>query len=497
MVLIVSFLFLLVFLSLLPRSVEVVNGNYLFLLDQGRDYLAVKNIVVNRKFTLIGAEAGYGVAGIQGIFHGPFYFYLLSIPFLLFRGDPYGGLLLMFVFGILTIIMGFFLGKKLFGFIGGMTTSLLIASSPPLIAQSRFVWSPHPSTFFILLAFFFVFFAAQGRRITIFFASFFSGFLYNFELAIAIPLSLGLVVHTIFIARFRKVDQYMALFSGFFLAYLPMILFEIRHGFQSMRGIITYLSVNKPQSFIFVTSEKLGWVFRTFADTFPKQELFPQILLLFLFLLSSVYFITKEKKRKLRLFFYYLLSLFAVTFVTFLFIRTHIFEYYLIHLNLALIIFFSYIFVSSFEKKAVRFQLLLSTILFVLLFSASLHAFNTFRKDLSDYGGMAKVKGRLDAIDYIYGNAKGEKFGLLVFSPPVYTFAYDYLVWWYGQKRYGYVPHQKKVGLFYLLIEKDLGQPWTYKGWLETVVKTGTVLEIKELPSGFIIEKRVGNGNAA
>jgi hypothetical protein len=47
------------------------------------------------------------------------------------------------------------------------------------------------------------------------------------------------------------------------------------------------------------------------------------------------------------------------------------------------------------------------------------------------------------------------------------------------------------MSVFYLLIEPDGAKPWSYKGWEETVVKTGTVVWQKTLPSGFIVEKRM------
>jgi hypothetical protein len=109
------------------------------------------------------------------------------------------------------------------------------------------------------------------------------------------------------------------------------------------------------------------------------------------------------------------------------------------------------------------------------------------------YGGTAKIKGKMDAIDYIYRDAQGEKFSLFIFSPPIYTFPYDYILQWHAVKKYGYLPGQEKKGLFYLLIEKDNSKPWSYEGWLETVIKTGDIQETKILePSGFVIQKRYG-----
>jgi hypothetical protein len=57
-------------------------------------------------------------------------------------------------------------------------------------------------------------------------------------------------------------------------------------------------------------------------------------------------------------------------------------------------------------------------------------------------------------------------------------------------KKYGYTPPSEKKGLLYLLIEPDTEEPWRHKGWLETVIKDGTVEKTWNLPSGFIIEKR-------
>ena len=122
-------------------------------------------------------------------------------------------------------------------------------------------------------------------------------------------------------------------------------------------------------------------------------------------------------------------------------------------------------------------------------------AIQTWMHDYSDYGGTAKIKGKIDAIDYIYKQEKGKPFGLLVFSPPVYTYPYDYLLWWHGQRKYGYIPYSDKKETFYLLIESDPAKPWSYNGWLETVIKTGNVEWTKTLPSGFIVQKRIINSS--
>ena len=105
-------------------------------------------------------------------------------------------------------------------------------------------------------------------------------------------------------------------------------------------------------------------------------------------------------------------------------------------------------------------------------------------------GGSAKINGKIAALDYIYQDASDKQFGLLIFTPPVNTYAYDYLIWWYAQRKYNYLPYSEKKGLVYLLIEPDWGKIWSYQGWLDTVIIDGQILDTKTLPSGLIVQKR-------
>lgn len=482
---------LLIFLSVIPRSVELINGNYLFLLDQGRDYLAVREIAVNHNFTLIGSEVGGGMAGIRGVFHGPVYFYLLSIPFVIFNGDPWGGIVLMFLFGMLTIFAAFLFGKKVFNStFFGFILALLVAASPPLIAQSRFVWNPHPSSFFILVAFYFIYLLTEKKKKYFFLSAFFTGFIYNFDVALSVPLSITLTLYAIYLLKVSKIKYYLSLVGGFILAYLPFLLFEIRHKFGATSGIMNYLFFQKDKESPIVYNQSNAFILN-FFDTFPKQSFFPETLILIVLVLTLLFFIIEEKDKRLKYFSLFLIFLSGITFFILSFLRNHVFPYYLIHLNFVYISLFCYILFNSVKSKARNLQIIFFGLLILFLFEAVLHAQVTFRKDLRDYGGMAKVKGKIDAIDYVYQDAGGEKFGLLIFSPPVYTYPYDYLIWWYGGKKYRFLPKAEKSGLFYLLIEEDHSQPWTYKGWLETVIKMGKALETKKLPSGFIIKKSI------
>lgn len=49
-------------------------------------------------------------------------------------------------------------------------------------------------------------------------------------------------------------------------------------------------------------------------------------------------------------------------------------------------------------------------------------------------------KNEIAAIDYVYEYANGKNFKVYTYLPSVYDYPYQYLFWWYGKKKYGYIP---------------------------------------------------------
>lgn len=487
---------LIIFLIIFPRSSEFLSGNYIFGFDQGRDYLAVKQIVVDKKLTLIGSELGAGSAGLSGIFHGPGYYYLLALGFLVSKGDPYSGIVLMFFLSLATAVFSFYLGKKVFGIVGGIFVAILVSISPVLVSQARFAWNSHPSSLFILLVLFFVYsFLSSKKYKYLFFAGFFSGFIYNFQTGIAVPLCITLLIYTIFILRLKRPKAYAILFGSFFLGFFPMIFFEIKHGFMVTKGILQYLLSSHASkiSYLANVQDHLGTFIYNFFDTFPRQFIVPSTIIFLLFIISLGYYLKKEKDNVKRNFMFYLMLIPFVTFFIFSFLKNAVYPHYLTHLNMVYIFLLGYVGQRAFAVKQRIILGFFCIFIGILLWNAVPDAYKTFIKDYNDYGGDAKIRGKIDAVEYIYHDAKKKKFNLLVFTPPVYTYAYDYVIWWYGKTKYNYVPSTEKKGIFYLLIEKDPGKPWSYEGWLETVIKTGNVVYTKTLPSEFIVQKRIQN----
>ncbi len=483
------------FIFVLTRSAELLSRNYVFVLDQGRDFVAITDIINGQKLTLIGSEIGGGYAGINGIFQGPLHYYILSFFSLLFQGDPYSGIVYMFLFSLMAFALSFFVARVLFkSNLVAAAVSLLVAISPPLISQAKFSWNPHPVSLVVALLFLFTYKAYSKNKKYIFLSALTAALMYNFQIASTVPTVLALLIYFVFIVKLRKIKELAVLFGGLLLGILPFLLFEIRHNFLALNGFVRYISdPNKDsESGYYLINNHLDRFVYNFGDTFSNQTIIPTWLFIGIFVAVFIYLVIREKRKELRSFMTFLLLIIGSTIFILSFLRNHVFMYYLYQLNMSYIFLFGYILYAAYQQKKKVILYVFCALLGLLSVLSVQRGFIDFNNDYYDYGGEHKIKGKMDAIDYIYKDANGQEFGLFIFTPGVFTYPYDYVISWYGAKKYGYMPTQSKDQLFYLLIEEDKHVPLASKGWMDTIIKEGRVTETTTLKSGLVVQKRYG-----
>lgn len=477
------------------RAQEMISRNFLFLLDQGRDMMAVKGILYDHHLTLIGPSTS-----LRGVFQGPLWYYLLAISTVFFGGDPWGGIVLMVGISILTLLAVYFWMKKLFGEKAAIITLFLFAVSPEASAAATYVWNPHPMWLLVVI-YIFTFYC------TIYKTNKFNiilwpviGLMFHFQTALAVFILLASVIYILIFERRILLNRNFTIGIGLFLlTFLPQIIFDIRHDFLTSRSILSLLAGSERG--LFVGGEKSGYLgliknhfdslYGNFRAAFINDGFAKYIPNLFIVvILSSILLMIKKvniffkKESEFTLFIAKLLLIIILLTIIYPFPLRYWFltgfqSFYLIILGLLL---------SKFLTN--RLGRVFVILLFIILTFYSWKKIDLLYFNPPNDGGAEKIKGKLSAIDYIYRDSKDRSYGLLVFTPAVYTYAYDYLIWWHGLKKYGYIPHKDKKGTFYLLIEPDHSKPWSYKGWLETVIKTGNVLKETTLPTGLIIQKR-------
>ena len=221
---------------------RIYNFQELFLYshDQGLAGWFIKGVLVDRHLRLIGQETS-----THGIFIGPFFYYLLIPFYIIFGMDPKGGVFLVALLGLLTIFSLYFVFSKVFNQKVGLVASVLYTFSFYTIFNDREVVPTMPVilwTVWFLYALSLIF---KGRLKKAFILlGVLLGLIWHLNAALVLVLPLVLI--TIFLSK-RKIE-YRSIFIGFtslFLTTLPLIVFEIRHGFSQSRALIISLTTNQ------------------------------------------------------------------------------------------------------------------------------------------------------------------------------------------------------------------------------------------------------------
>ncbi len=209
-----------------------------FLGDEGRDALAVRDIVLGKHFPLIGPGTSVG-----SMYLGPLYYYLVAPSLWLAGFSPVGLAGEVAVIGILTVALLWWIARSWFGPKIGLGISFLYAISPVVITYSRSSWNPNIMPFFALLAMYgtWLFWRRHDPR-----------WLPVIGVCLAFVLNshyLGLLLFptvVIFLFLSKQLHKsYPLLLASvliFILLMSPLVIFDMRHGWTNFHALVTFLT---------------------------------------------------------------------------------------------------------------------------------------------------------------------------------------------------------------------------------------------------------------
>lgn len=463
-------------------------------MDQGRDLLAVRNIVVGQHPTLVGPTTS-----INGVFLGPLWYYFNVIPFVVGRGDPiylvYWMILLYQTAGFL--IWWFFKKRRqLFA----LLFSSLFLLSPAVLELTRFSWSANPMPAFVvfyLLALFAVVDKPNIKRVLIL------GLVIGLSLQIEAAFGVLLFPFALIVLLFYKIKKkhLFYLLAGFAVTFIPQILFEIRHNF-----IITHTLFAE----FFGKGDILGNKL-TLMETFQNHReayinsvnniiglnrIIAQVLLIPAFIFFGVKAFRHQLKQGLNL--YILISLLFIifSFTVYMLYPHPLKSWYVGGLIPTYLIIISALLTYLINNHNIALRFASAGFVIATLLSVTSFQLNLITKDApNETGDKSSLKNELKVLDYVYQKSNGEGFKVYNYLPSIYDYPYQYLFWWYGTKKYGYQPDtityldnvpeyiqnnsqywtKKKSSTenspIFLIIEEDKDHPEAISAWLGNFAK--------------------------
>ena len=273
--------------------------------DQGYDFLIVKRMIVDGKFTLLGPKIGpYNELG--NLYLGPAYYYLIAPSLYFFKLNPLGPAIFTSLLSTLTVILIYVIGLNFFSKQTGILAGAFFAFNSLIINQSRASSNPHLMPFFATVLFFstlqivvknsknLIWPVSTGVSMAIIFQLHYMG--------VSVILA-----SILFLLYGKKLKEFLIVLLSFISGISPQIFFELRHEFFITNEIIKQLSYGSLLAKASIT-QNISSSIRILSETFfsnaslliPVLLLVPVIFLagknfnqkrvVYLFLISTIFF---------------------------------------------------------------------------------------------------------------------------------------------------------------------------------------------------------------
>ncbi|MEW6408374.1 MAG: glycosyltransferase family 39 protein [Patescibacteria group bacterium] len=418
-------LFLLATIYLISRFYRL-EELYTFSFDQYRDAWVVKQIIVDKKLTLIGPQSSF-----YGIFYGPFWYYSL-VPFYWFFGlSPIGGAVGAIFYGLITLVLLYFFAEKIFSQKVVLFSSLIYIFSYQINFYNRACRNDPPLMLFSLMILFLLTILVQEKKKKKrFFLQAFSlgilsgvGLHYHFSAIVFLPMT---IIALLILKISKSFQKIIYLITGFIFSLSPLIIFDLRHQFSISKSYVSlFTAVSEPPLINF-------W--KNFCNNFlliinnfwriisPEQtQVFIKIILLAFFSLFIIAFFFSLDWKKNR-YYYYLFFLWVFfPIVLFSFYPQAVYDYYFVLTFTVLILILGLSINSVFNSGSLN---ILVIIFFVLFISANI-------SHLKKVNNLRSLVYLNQAIDFIKKDSEGEPIFIDFFSKDNFKVNFDYLIYNY------------------------------------------------------------------
>ncbi|MGA2910738.1 MAG: glycosyltransferase family 39 protein [Candidatus Microgenomates bacterium] len=393
-----------------------IGSNYYFTGELGKEFLYIRQYVQNGGLPLVGLPTSH-----VWLRYGPVYYWILIPLVRIFGQSPFILFWLALTVSMIGIFITYFVFSKIAGQKFAVILSFFVSLSPLWIWITRL--SKLHTFFFILipLVIYSLYKIWHKEKKYVFWLGFFFGLLFSFHFS---QIPLFLVFFGVFWVRRKilKVSDYFKFVIGLILPNITILIYDAGQNFSMVKNLILWIPYRfagfaglYPKNNFDVVSG--GTTLQAFNEFLGRNLFWDNrfwILGSIIFIVLFAVFVFQNYKKFVKDFFvFYLISSTVVQFFALVIHTSPPIHYFLpVFLNFGLL--FSFFVCEYWEKRSVKF---LTTILFILIFVASILGLNNEHVNDVDYIPLKIQEGVASAI---VKDANGTPFSLIRLGP------YDY-----------------------------------------------------------------------
>lgn len=417
------------------RYLQTKNFNTAFTYDQARDMLDIRVLGEFKDLAVLGPTTS-----INGLRLGPFYYYLNLPAYWIGNGNPQALVYWNIILFLVTAGFIYFYFSKRNLVLGFLIASLFLMA-PQMFNLTRYFWNANMATY--LSVYFFVAlwnFLEKKDNKSILWLGLTASLLTQFEAAFGI---VCLLFSVLIILINKQVKHWKIFLIGAIPWFLPQILLEIKNKFQMTKLLLGFFSGSNQ-----VLGDKLGF-FETVSSHLSKilgffegQFIASYGWGLWILILSIILILINKKYRRNGLYFF---SFIIFAFLFYISVYRHeLKSWYLESLRVwyCFVVAIGLANINKLKKVAI---FLFGFLLIRNVYLVKIDQWQFINQKPSD--DPKNLSNLIENIDWVYKKTDNSGFEAYTYVPEVYDYPSHYLYWWYGIKKFGYMPNKISYSL--------------------------------------------------